>query len=174
MKKLMDVKSHDGRLTGFLLYQSDETVLLDEINDFRRQGFILLSKMPKRLVTPVKNGLYLEGVRLLGLTPRKSPFSTKAKLRLQDVFEFLKKKKIVVRIDDRHKGDIDHFFGIITGVTDSHVEGRFLATDGYLRDPEIIAFKNIKLVEWNDSYLRMMTRLWKLRQKNLRKRKSAK
>lgn len=174
MKKLVNVESHDGQLTGFLLYQRDETVLLEEIGDFRRQGFVLHFKMPNRFVTPLKNDLYCEGVKLLGLKPKKSPFPANSKLRKQDVFEFLKKMKIVVRIDDRHKGDIDHFFGIITGVTDSHVEGRFLATDGYLREPELIAFKDIVSVEWNNSYLRMMTRLWKLRQKNLRKRKSAK
>lgn len=35
MKKLVNVESHDGQLTGFLLYQRDETVLLEEIGDFR-------------------------------------------------------------------------------------------------------------------------------------------
>lgn len=174
MKKLMEVQTHDGKLTGFELHHGDETLLLDVINDFRRQGFFLHFKMPKRLVTPLKNVLYAEGVKLLGLKPKKSPFPVNSKLRKQDVFEFLRKKKIVVQIDNRLKRDIDHFFGIITGATDSHVECRYLTTYGFLREPELIAFKNIVSVEWNNSYLRMMTRLWKLRQKNQSKRKNAK
>lgn len=174
MKKLVDVKTYDGTLTGFELHHRDETLLLDVITDFKRQGFLLHFKIAKRLVTPLKNVVYSEGVKLLGLKPKKSPFPVNSKLSKQDVFEFLRKKKIVVQIDNRLKGDIDHFFGIITGVTDSHVECRYFTIYGFLREPELIAFKNIVSVEWNNSYLRMMTRLWKLRQKNQSKRKSAK
>lgn len=146
--------------SGYILNYSKDFVLLQESDDFRVAGCIIIPMGQIVKVRRNKNDQYYD--KIMEWEGEKKNIGQKTKVNLESwktIFKSFQKKKVNVIVECEHE-DIDTFtIGPVKRVTEKSVSVLYFSAVGILDDePSKLKYDTISKVSFNDRYIEVFSK----------------
>jgi hypothetical protein len=157
-------------IRGYIVDYSKDFIILEEVEDFRGLGFVILPFKQILKIRYNKNDRFYD--KIMEWEKEKDKISLTIKVDLtnwQSIFQTFQEKKMNVFVQCEALKLNNYATGPITNITKNSVYIQFFDQAGFLDDePTQVYFEDITKVVFDDRYMNIMSKyLRKRKQKNL-------
>lgn len=158
------ILNDDSAILGFIVKSSDEFIMIEETSDFSMAGIKIV---PYERVKSIRHNKFDKTSKKIfeeeGLIKLNSKIINKTSLKdFESLFKSIKKQDFHCIVESRKKKKDLFSIGEIIEITEKFVTIKNYDASGKIfKKPDVISFKNIETINFNDNYSKVFRKYLK-------------